>query len=95
MWSDLGGVEKGEEDEESSSEDCDDFMAKPRAHIPFQADMREEDSDYTDNSSGVTLRCECCQSNAVSNVMHDDDCVTLFCFCQMWSMSPTSVRPAN
>nr|XP_046252388.1 uncharacterized protein LOC124063104 [Scatophagus argus] len=48
----LGGGRKEDKDDETSSDDCDAFVAKPSLRIPFKPDSKD-DSDYTDNSSDV------------------------------------------
>ncbi|GAA6229485.1 uncharacterized protein LOC108873305 [Lates japonicus] len=49
----YGGKKKEEEDGESSSEDSDCFVSKPRRHMSPKPYVGIEDSDYTDNSSDV------------------------------------------
>ncbi|GLD50603.1 uncharacterized protein AKAME5_000377500 [Lates japonicus] len=49
----YGGKKKEEEDGESSSEDSDCFVSKPRRHMSPKRYVGIEDSDYTDNSSDV------------------------------------------
>lgn len=83
----FGGMKKKEEDDDTSSEDSDGFAAKPSVHIPPKHD--QNDSDYTDNSSGV--RVNVVMLTAVPHVVDDDtQCDCVFCCCQMWLMSPTS-----
>lgn len=54
----YGDTKEEQRDEDTSaSEDSDYFRAKPSLHIPPKGDTCMEDSDYTDNSSGKTLRC--------------------------------------
>ncbi|XP_044066139.1 uncharacterized protein LOC122882624 isoform X5 [Siniperca chuatsi] len=48
-----GGKKKEEEAGETSSEDCDSFVAKPGLNIPSKHYSNPDDSDYTDNSSDV------------------------------------------